>query len=238
MTLQEVSLSSPTVRNPSHPEIDTQLNLSNERFVLGLPNGQAPDTSYGLVLFLSPSDNGTPPADWLPVLAEKKLLLLSPKNVGNAHHPRRRMAVGLLGAQSLVGKYGLNPKRVYAAGTSGGARVASALAFFRPDLFSGTIQSVGSNYPRPIPLPSGAKEDGYGLMSGGETIDAAAVRSRVRFVLITSPTDFRHANLQAIYQQGFVVDGFATKFLDVPGMGHSACGAMQLREALDFIEKR
>ncbi len=235
MKLEEITFSEQP-KTENHPEIDSKLSLSQEQFKLGLPADGQVDQSYGILLYLSPTDDGTPPNDWLPVLAERKLLVLGPMRVGNRQDPRRRMGVGLLGALALQQKYQLDPKRVYAAGTSGGARVASALAFFRPDVFSGTIQSVGSNFPRPIPQPKGG--EGYGLMSGEQLVDRAAVKASVRFVLITSPTDFRHDNLQAIYRRGFLADGYQVKFLDVPGLGHQTCGPRQLQEALDFIEAR
>ncbi len=220
----------------THPQIDTNIPLSQVKYKLVAPAKILPDQRYGLVVYISPTGDGTPPASWYPVLAQKNLLAIGPMGAGNEVDVRRRMGLGLLGALAMQRDYNIDPSRIYVAGFSGGARVASALGFFRPDLFSGTIQSVGSNYPKK--LPSAAGTDNYGEMTGGEQVNRASVRDRVRFVIITSPTDFRYNNLKAMYTDGFQADGFQAKFIDVPGMGHQVCGAKQLREALTFIEGR
>lgn len=219
----------------THPQIETSIPLSQVKYKLVTPVKVLPDQRYGLIVYISPTGDGTPPASWYPVLAQKNLLAIGPMGAGNEVDVRRRMGLALLGTLAMQRDYKIDLSRIYLAGTSGGARVASALGFFRPDLFSGTIQSVGSNYPKP--LPSAAGSDRYGEMTGGGQINKASVRDRVRFVIITSPTDFRYSNLKAIYQDGFQADGYQAKFLDVPGLGHQTCGPKQLREALDFIEQ-
>ena len=225
--------------------IDTDLSLSIEEYRMAVPADFDPKKTYGLVLFISPTDDGTPPMGWGKVLAERDLLVISPVKAGNEQEFSRRFGLGLLGVLAMQKEYKIDPKRIYAAGLSGGARAASNLAMLRPDIFSGTIQSVGSVFPHDVPQVKTKEEflrvgkgELYSSALGAKDMNIAKIKKNLRFVIVTGPGDFRYGNLQDIYNGGFVPDGYQAKLLDVPGMGHRLCTAEDLTVALDFIEQK
>ncbi len=221
--------------------VDYDQSLMVEKFLLARPTNFDPEKTYGLIVFVSPVDEPALPLLWSPVLVERDLLMICPKDAGNDQDPARRAGLAIAAAYAMSEEYKIDPDRVYAAGLSGGARIASSIAFYHPELFSGTIQSVGSDFIRPVPqVRAETQEMGegalYGEMRGSDEVDVGAVKERVRFVIITGNNDFRYGNLQDIYQGGFQSDGYQAKFLDVPGMAHRICQPEALAEALDFIE--
>ncbi len=228
---------------PTHPEphIDDGLDPASERFNIHVPAGYTADGTYGLVVYIDPFDAPTgPPAGWEAVLDRRKLLFVQPLLAGNGEAVSRRLGLGVMAAQEMGRRYRLDPARLYAAGLSGGARMAGRLGFYRPDLFHGTIQSCGADFDRPVPRVFATQEtaDRYG--SYGE-LDASAAEDAqargVRFALITGPGDFRHGNIVDLYNGGFAAHGFQAKLFDVPGMTHSPASAASLEAALGFVDR-
>ena len=128
----------------------------------------------------------------------------------------------------------IDTNRVLVGGFSGGARIASFLAFAHPELFAGVLAICGVGFIRKVDRVKATRTDEYGYF----TIDArhtAAAKERVRFVLVTGSKDFRYGNIQDIYEGGYVKDGYHAKLLDVPGMAHTLCPAMTLRDGLAFL---
>ena len=143
-----------------------------------------------------------------------------------------------MAAMEMMRNYRIDPNRVYAAGFSGGARIASCLAFWHPEIFRGTIQSCGSDFPRPVSHQYATGQDAstYGLFDGSVPEDCSRTKASVKFVIITGPGDFRHGNLLDIYNYGFMPDGYRAKLIDIPTMGHQICGPNALGAALDFLK--
>ena len=228
---------------PTHPEphIDNGLDPASERFNIHVPSGYVAGGTYGLVVYMDSSDDPSgPPAGWAAVLDRRKLVFVEPLMAGNGEAVSRRLGLGVMAAREMSRRYDLDPRRFYAAGFSGGARVAAGLGFYRPDLFHGTIQSCGTDFDRKVPRVAATQEtaDRYG--SYGE-LDATAAEDaqarRVRFALITGPGDFRYGNILDLYNGGFAAYGFQAKLFDVPGMTHRPASAASLEAALDFVEQ-
>ncbi len=150
------------------------------------------------------------------------------------------MGLAVVGALKMQELYKIDPQRVYVAGISGGARMASNLGFYQTDIFHATIQSCGSNFPREVPRVAAvplARDSGelYGVTQATDA-ECKNAREKMRFVIVTGPGDFRHGNLLDIYNGGFLKDGFKARLFDVPTMKHETCHANILLQALDFIE--
>jgi hypothetical protein len=231
---------------PEIPDWNSRLNyefdLSREPVLIHVPANYDGSTPFGLIVFL-PGDGPftTAPRGWETVLEQRKLLFVSPQKALNSRDWDRRCALAVVCALKMREQYRIDPRRVYAAGYSGGARMASRLGFYHADLFSGTIQSCGSDFHRPVPAVKTVplardRRSPYGLLeaSAGEI---KAARQKVRFVLITGPGDFRYGHLLDIYEGGFTKDGFQAKLIDDPWMAHETCGPVPLSQALDFIEQ-
>ena len=231
---------------PEIPDRNSKLiyefDLSLEPALIHVPANYDGSEPFGLIVLL-PADapyQGLPKG-WQDVLAQRKLILVSPQRALNSRDSDQRCGLGVVCALKMRQFYEIDPRRIYAAGYSGGARIASQLGYYHAGLFRGTIQSCGCDYHRPVPavhavpLESDNPRHPYGVFSPSAG-EIKAARRKVRFVLITGAADFRYGHLLDIYQGGFVQDDFHAQFIDVPFMTHATCGPEALNLALDFIE--
>ena len=180
------------------------------------------------------------PLGWDDVLERHKLLFVSPQNAGNTIPTNHSLGLAYLGALEMMRNYNVDRSRVYAAGLSGGARIASVLGFIHNDLFRGTIQSCGTNFYRSVErryatIDSVSGSDPYGLFTASAS-EVSEARNKTKFVLITGGGDFRRGNILDIYNGGFALEHFQSKLIDVPSMGHENCNGQILEQALGFLE--
>jgi hypothetical protein len=220
------------------PAFDWDFELPREKFYLHVPGSYAGNQPFGLLVYISPSDEcAAAPPGWADVLREKKLIFVAAQSSGNSQPVSRRAGLALLAACKLQELGRIDTNRIYAAGLSGGARMASYVSFLRPALFSGVIAVCGVNFPGNVPRVRATKDDEYGSFPlAGPRVDEA--KKRVKFVLVTGANDFRYGNILDIYTGGFQKEGFAVKLMDVPGMGHTICSPQALREAVMFLDRR
>ncbi len=121
------------------------VDLTAETFRLRVPVHQ-PAAGYGLLVFVAPWDDAVCPRRWGRVLDETGTIFITAARSGNDHDVRgRRMPLALLAAFNVMARYRIDPARVYAAGFSGGSRIAERLAVAYPDLFRGAILNSGSD---------------------------------------------------------------------------------------------
>lgn len=220
--------------------VDYNFVLANESFMVGVPSSYTPQKSYGLFVYMSPTDSGTFREDWFPVLATRNLLVIAPMRAGNNQNVSRRTGLGVLAAALMQRDYNINPNRIYVAGLSGGARMANSLAFLHPDIFKGALMNCGAGFPSPVPAKlidkNNPQQTNYGDIVGQRGINPAAARLAVKFAFTTGKKDFRYANILDLYNGGYEANGYNAKLFDVPGMGHSDCDPKTLRQALTFLD--
>ncbi len=65
-----------------------------------------------------------------------------------------------------------------------------------------------------------------------------AVKSGVKFALVTGSGDFRQGDVQDIYQQGYERENFRARLFDVDGMGQQYCSGQTLAEVLSYLDSR
>ncbi|MDZ4197792.1 MAG: PHB depolymerase family esterase [Kiritimatiellia bacterium] len=221
---------------PIIPGISREFDLSKETFFISKPPNVRTSTQPGILVYLSPSDNFTEmPAGWDRVLRDRNLILIAPQNAGNKQKPARREGLAVLAASKLKAITAVDPRRIYVAGFSGGARMASSVAFRRPDLFSGVFAVCGADFPRKVTRVKAEGDEPYGYFSLEED-KLAAAKDRVKFVIVTGNKDFRYGYLLDIFTGGFEQDGYAVKLIDVRGMDHTLCSAKELSEGLSFLD--
>jgi hypothetical protein len=229
---------------PTYPSSHVlySFNLDQERFFVRVPKSYDGRGDWGLIVYDSSQDVyiGTP-RGWAPVLNADRLLFIAPQQAGNDQESSRREGLCVVAALEMERRYAINRKRVYIAGLSGGAWIASGLGFHQWNVFRASIQCSGSTFYRSVPRVAVTDADltrnpqPYGLMScDPDEIEVA--RKSVKFAITTGPGDFREHFLQDIYHGGFAADGFQAKLWDVPAMGHEPCSASTLRDVLAFIE--
>jgi Esterase PHB depolymerase len=227
----------PTRRDP-HVSYGFDPNV--ERFFVHVPEDYTGETAYGLIVFTdADSDSRQLPEGWQAVLDQRKFLYIAAQAAGNDQYSNRRLGLAVLGALEMMKHYRVDPSRVYAAGFSGGARMAGLLGFYQADLFHGTIQNCGADFYKPVPTQAATSTvdtagNPYGLFDA--TADEITSARSVRFALITGSRDFRHGNILDIFNGGFAAEGFKAKLFDVPGMPHDTADAQTLSAAIDFIE--
>lgn len=228
-------------RTPGYvsPYVAYNLIPENERYFVCVPSSYTPEDSYGLIVFTYADPMARLPFGWQATLDARKYIFVAAENAGNDQPCGRRLGLAVLGALKAMQIYRIDPKRVYAAGFSGGARMAGLLGFYQSDIFRGTLQNSGADFCRPVPVVEAISlvdtaGHPYGLLQASDE-DVRQAKA-VRFVFIAGSNDFRSGNIVDIFHGGFEPDGFKAKLFDVPGMSHDICDGETLSRALDFLE--
>ncbi len=122
------------------------IDLREETYYVSLPKNFDPQASYGLLVWIDPSDNGLPKREWLRVFDEMGFIYVSANNSGNNHSvTARRIPLALHALQNMQQQYPIDQNRVYVAGFSGGGFTASSLAIAYGDLVEGAYYMSGAN---------------------------------------------------------------------------------------------
>jgi hypothetical protein len=171
----------------------------------------------GVFVYVSPTDSGELPADWVEVIDRERWLYIAADGFGNSR-PTAERVLAALAADRLARQLGGKDARRVIAGMSGGGRVASQVITHFPQVFSGTICIAGADYFMPQ-----------------DEIQRAAVASR-RMVMLTGSRDFNQREIQLVsrrYQQAGVT---RLLLMDLPGFAHQLPDGAQLARALSFLD--
>lgn len=131
------------------------LDVSAERFTLYVPPSP-PAGGYGVLVFVSPSDDGRLPSGWAAALDQNGIIYVSASHSGNeADVLTRRVPLAILAATNVSRQFPVDPQRVYIGGFSGGSRAALRVALGYPDVFRGALLDAGGDPigNERIPLP-------------------------------------------------------------------------------------
>lgn len=122
------------------------IDLSDEKFLVRVPDGAPPTQGYGLLVFIPPWPRASLPKDWPGALDRHDLIFVTAANSGNeAGLLDRRVPLALLGYENVRSRYPIDANRVYVGGMSGGSRVALRVALAYPDVFRGALLNAGSD---------------------------------------------------------------------------------------------
>ncbi|MBU0677074.1 MAG: hypothetical protein KJ626_03080 [Verrucomicrobia bacterium] len=219
-----------------HPDLMYQFNLADEEFYVHVPPNYTGYEPFGVFTFISPGPKMTElPEGWAKVMEKMKLIFVAPQRADNNQYTGRRGGLAVVSALGMDDLFEVNRQRMYVGGFSGGARMACRVGFYHPEIFSGVIAISGAEYRRPIENVRASQKGDYGLF----VVDAkraAEAKKRVGFAFVTGSKDFRQGNIQDIYYDGFLKDGFRCRLLESKGMGHQLCDGDTLTKAIQFIE--
>lgn len=222
--------------NGFYPDPNTV--LPTYTYDLYIPASYDGTEPYGLVTFINSGNNGGVISSWIPVLDEKKLILVSGDNIGNSVNVDIRMGVAMAAVYRLREVLNIEDTRIYTSGNSGGARSASTLAYTYPEWFYGFMTNCGCSYLRTVDQDYETQQPNgnYEYIMPWTQTDLDYVKSFDRqYAILTSYDDFREGDIMNIYHNGMEPDGFRGKFLEVPGP-HCATSTEHFRDAVNFVE--
>ena len=207
-------------------------SITNESFRLLIPRAYSPQESWGLLVWISASDEPTIPSDWEAELEKHRMLFVAARRSGNLRHPLDRFRLALDATCNICRRYKVDRRRINIGGFSGGARMASMLGVAYADVFTGTLCICGVNFYKDVAVgkgkyyPATFAPDPNVLLSG---------KQRSRFVLLTGEHDENRESTQSTFNE-FKREGFRhVVCLDVPGMSHAMPPADKFAEALDYL---
>ncbi len=111
-----------------------------------VPEGYSVESPAGIVVYVSPSQSGTPPRGWSSVMDEHNLIWISANKSGNRVLVPRRVLKAILALRAIQHEYVLDETRIYVAGFSGGGKVASMIATDYADTFDGGFFICGVGF--------------------------------------------------------------------------------------------
>ena len=206
--------------------------VTAEKFQVIVPATFTTNASWGLLVWISPSDEPRIPSDWEAELARQRLLFVGAYKSGNQRDIVERTGLALDAAFNMRQLYKIDTNRVYVAGFSGGGRVASMVGIAYADVFTGTICICGVNFYTDISAGSNQWTRSFNPEAGM----LSKAKSDRRLFLLTGEHDFNRENTRDIWRGGFEREGFAhVRYLEVPGLKHGLPSAEVMGSALAFV---
>jgi predicted esterase len=231
-------------------------DLRREGFRVLAPPSAETNSGWGLFVWISPGHDAYIPKDWEPLFAKHQLVFAAPYGSGNDRDITERFRLALDAVHQLCARYGLERKRVFVGGFSGGGRVASMLAVAYADVFAGAFCVCGVNFYQDVAFSSedigGARIPGGGLAGQGVARASPTIlfqasfrpprsqqtlaKRQLRLYLLTGTKDPNRLNTKAVFEEGFKKAGYrAVKYREIPGFGHAIPNAAELEKALAFL---
>jgi len=115
--------------------------IDNGTFALYVPTAYSKDSAWPLIVAFDPRARGRVPAELFQTAAETYGYIVVGSNVSRNGSMEQSWEAARAMLTDVSTRYSIHPKRIYAAGLSGGARVSFALAM-GSNIFSGVIASA------------------------------------------------------------------------------------------------
>jgi len=209
-------------------------DLATESFSLYVPPAYDPEGEpYGVVVWVSPVEDGSIPPAFRPVFDERHLIWIGPHNAGNQRHLFPRAGLVLDAALNVERFYNIDPDRIFVSGLSGGGRMAAMHAVAYPDVFAGGFPIIGvTTYLDVSPESSPGQRVPQFPRPSPDVLERA---KRQPLVIMTGSGDFNREECRltaAAYER----DGFTDLHLfDIDGMGHEMPTAEDFGRGLDLL---
>lgn len=198
-----------------------------------LPAGYDPSRPAGLIVWISPVDQGGVPPFMHEALDELGIIGIGAHNSGNQRNINDRLQLVLDGVATVTRRYHIDPERVYVTGMSGGGRASSIIATCFPDVFMGCIPIVGMNTYRDVPIGNGRYLPRMFYKPGPQMM--RLLRDR-RFAPITGPPDFNHVQTMGA-SKVLRGDGVEVNVFSYDDMAHEYPTAPRFKAALTWLDE-
>lgn len=127
----------------------------SQSYALYLPSAYSPETSWPLILAFDPGGRGHIPVERYQRAAERYgFIVAGSNNSKNGSQDLAKIVSAL--STDVLARFRIDPKRIYTAGMSGGARVAFIVALGVPDIAGVFASSAGypdSKARKTVPFP-------------------------------------------------------------------------------------
>lgn len=126
-------------------EVDFILRGDDElSWHLYVPESYDPSIPAGVIVYVSPTQNGGPPKSWNELLKRSNLIWIGANESGNRVAVDKRMFFATLAPKLVAARYSVDPDRIYISGFSGGGKTATRVMASNPALFRGGIYIGGA----------------------------------------------------------------------------------------------
>ena len=214
---------------------DTVVNNRNgHTWVVSAPTSAAEGEPHGLFVFISPREQGSIPDGWQETLEKNRLIWVGPNEAGNRVSTLWRAAVGLESVDLATRRYTIDPDRIYISGHSGGARVASTVAFFHPDRFTGGVYFAGVNWYESTPPRDGQFLPASIGKPPGSVLEL--VRDRSRHAIVQGSDDTVATYVPSLWDVIKQSDFRTFEYLSIEGHGHGLPDAQWLDRGLAVLD--
>lgn len=214
------------------------LRLEQETFELFVPDNYAPDGTWGVVVWASPTNSGFMcPEPWRDVLARHKLIWIGANNAGNERHSDHRVRLAVEAALQAQQRFAVDRNRVYVAGLSGGGKIAGMCATIYGDVFSGGFSICGATFY--MKIPTGQERGKYYPATYPPPAGKPAIKARQqnRHVLLSGTEDFNLNSTRQTYELGYRKDNYRhVTLLIVPGLGHALPPQQWFEQGIHFLD--
>lgn len=180
--------------------------------------GSADTEALGTIIYVSPTHSGAPSKGWIEVLERRNLIYVGADDFGNSKPTAQRVLVALMGLALVQREFRIDAKRIYVAGMSGGGRVASQAITRFPQFFSGALYIVGVDF-----------------WTDREQALIPDIISKP-YVFVTGSKDFNRRDTRRVYGKYRSAGARRVLLMDLPGYGHEIPNAVQLDQALQFLD--
>jgi hypothetical protein len=224
----EERVASPSIR------VEASLRFLYEAaFQVRLPSGYDPRRPAGLVVWISPTEEGRIPESFFAALDELYLIAIGPDECGNDRIPGDRFQLVFDAMATATRAYHVDARRVYVTGFSGGGRMASMIHGAFADVVSGSVPIGGANAYKHVPMGTGKYWPAGYRRPDGEIFSQFR---RQRMACVTGDNDFNYENVQGVVGvlRGDRVDA---KVWDVEGLAHELPPAGEFLGAMRWVDE-
>lgn len=213
---------------------DEDYDVTHEAFDLVVPGSYQKGVPHGLLVWISESDQGLPPAGYEAALVKHQVIWAGARKSGNRRKPPVRVNLSLDVAFAVSKTHDLDSSRVWVGGFSGGGRSASKAALLYPEVFHGGLFVCGSDYVRTTGPDASGKR--WKSQMPNPDADYYSLAKQGRFVLLTGERDPNRFELTQLLSE-YEDDGFShAKLIIAQQGGHQMPPASVFGDSLAWLK--